>query len=52
MNEEALIRIESELHNLNLNIMELTKAIKDMSSSNYGALDELRTEIHKIKNKI
>lgn len=32
MSEEALLGIESELHNLNLNIMELTKVLKGMNS--------------------
>ena len=32
MNEETLIGIENELHNLNLNILELIKTIKDVAS--------------------
>ena len=29
MNEETLVGIENELHNLNLNILELIKTIKE-----------------------
>lgn len=32
MNEETLIGIENELHNLNLNILELIKTIKEASA--------------------
>lgn len=34
MNEELLAELVGELHNLNLNIMELTQAIKDKENPN------------------
>lgn len=47
MTEELMIGIENELHNINLNLIELTKAIKELRDSTgaiYSALDDLREE--------
>ena len=47
MSEELMIGIENELHNINLNLIELTKEIKELRNSSAmipSAIDELRIE--------
>lgn len=48
MTEESAMGIENELHNINLNLIELTNALKELKgsmSSIYNTLDDLREQL-------